>query len=112
MSDLITVEGTETPSTFLAAGERRSVARTEFIDKLIRGGFIREVQPARAAAPPIRYAAPAADYVDETETVRADDRPAGNASTDTWRAYLDARGIEWFEEDTRADLIARAAEEV
>ncbi len=40
----VEVEGSLTPSTFLARGERITVQRTEFIDKLIRRGFIVEVE--------------------------------------------------------------------
>lgn len=36
----ITIEGSVTPSTFLARGERTTVERSEFIDKLIRKGYV------------------------------------------------------------------------
>lgn len=39
----VTLEGSITPSTFLARGKRMTVERTEFIDKLIRKGFVNVV---------------------------------------------------------------------
>lgn len=40
----VTLEGSITPSTFLARGKRMTVERTEFIDKLIRKGFVNVVE--------------------------------------------------------------------
>lgn len=39
----VTLEGSITPSTFLARGKRMTVERTEFIDKLIRRGYVNVV---------------------------------------------------------------------
>jgi hypothetical protein len=39
----VTLEGSITPSTFLARGKRMTVERTDFIDKLIRKGFVNVV---------------------------------------------------------------------
>jgi hypothetical protein len=46
----VIIEGTITPSTFLAYGERRTVERTPFVDKLVRRGFatvIEELQDVK-----------------------------------------------------------------
>lgn len=50
----VIIEGTITPSTFLAYGERRTVERTPFVDKLVRRGFatvIEELPDARQDLP-------------------------------------------------------------
>ena len=39
----VTLEGSVTPSTFLARGKRMTVERTDFIDKLIRKGYVNVV---------------------------------------------------------------------
>lgn len=39
----VTLEGSVTPSTFLARGKRMTVERTPFIDKLIRRGYVNVV---------------------------------------------------------------------
>lgn len=39
----VTLEGSITPSTFLARGKRMTVERTEFINKLIRRGYVNVV---------------------------------------------------------------------
>ena len=36
----VTIEGSVMPSAFLPRGERRTVERSDFIDKLIRRGFV------------------------------------------------------------------------
>lgn len=36
---------------------------------------------------------------------KGDQPPSKNASTDDWRAFLDRKGIEYSEDDTRTDLI-------
>lgn len=43
MAELITIEGSHTPSVELPRGERRTVVRTERIDRLIARGYIVEV---------------------------------------------------------------------
>lgn len=36
----VVIEGSLSPSSFLARGDRMEVQRTEFVDKLITGGFV------------------------------------------------------------------------
>lgn len=43
MAELITIEGSLTPSVDLPRGERRTVVRTERIERLIARGYIVEV---------------------------------------------------------------------
>lgn len=96
----ITIEGTVTPSTFLASKERRTVERTEFIDKLIRKGYVKVVptpDTVKVAATPVEP--------DEVE-LPAVTGPPKNASRDEWAAWLDEAGIEYTDEDGRDALIA------
>lgn len=51
MADMITIEGSITPSTELARGERRTVRRTERIDRLISRGFVTVVDEHAGDAP-------------------------------------------------------------
>ncbi len=41
----VTIEGTITPSTELPTGERRTVALTSRVEKMIKGGYIKIVEP-------------------------------------------------------------------
>lgn len=95
MSQRITVEGTITPSTFLAAGARRTVTRTAFVEKLISKGFIRVVdEEAAVESQPVAK--------DETATAV----PARNAKREVWARFLEQLGgIEFSDEDGRDDLI-------
>lgn len=96
MAQRITVEGTITPSTFLAAGDRRSVTRTAFVEKLIAKGFIRVVDDETSAEPAVE---------EETEEVFA--VPARNAKREVWAAFLTRLDpdIHFTDEDGRDDLI-------
>lgn len=70
----VTIEGSLSPAAFLARGERRTVQRTDRIDKLIRRGFVVVVdEEGEVEAPP----AP--------EPVKA---PAKSASRDDWAEFL------------------------
>lgn len=61
----VTLEGSITPSTFLARGKRMTVERTEFIDKLIRKGYVNVV--------------PDPDAVTEVESITAPKLEAAKA---------------------------------
>lgn len=65
MSDMITIEGSQTPSVELARGKRRTVQRTERIDRLIQRGYVIEVkdEDAKPAA-----AEPVEDVKDDEPT--------------------------------------------
>ena len=54
----VTVEGSITPSTFLARGKRMTVERTPFIDKLIRRGYLDVVDTPDATAEVEQITAP------------------------------------------------------
>jgi hypothetical protein len=49
----VTIEGSVSPSTHLPRGERRIVERTDFIDKLVRGGFVNILEYHEDPAPAV-----------------------------------------------------------
>jgi hypothetical protein len=55
----VTLEGSITPSTFLARGKRMTVERTPFIDKLIRRGYVNVVETPDAVTEVESVTAPA-----------------------------------------------------
>lgn len=109
----VTIEGSITPSTYLPRGQRMTVERTGFINKLIRKGYAtvvdepdkvveisRETDRAHVAAKlEKQIEAPASE--DEAAPV-----PARNASTEEWASFLESEGVPFKEGATRADLIA------
>lgn len=113
MAEKVVIEGTVTPSTFLAAGERRTVSRTEFVDKLIAKGFVKVVDqptpavsvaaPAPVADDPVESATDPAAEVVQSEDAAAP--PSRNARRATWAKFLDNRGIDYPEEASRDDLV-------
>lgn len=103
----VTIEGSITPSTFLRRGARITVERTDYIDKLIRRGYVTVVQDFPAAA------AAAAEEVAQTvqaqhAAVDAERQlsgtPARNASRDEWAAFMGDRA-QFDDSHTRNDLI-------
>ena len=94
----IVIEGTVTPSTLLGTGERRRVARTPLIDKLVAKGFVRVVSLDPDAADATVIKEPAHE---PTQVVT----PARNAKREIWAAFLDHRGITYTDEDGRDELI-------
>lgn len=86
----VTIEGSRlSPSSFLAAGERITVQRTERVDRLIARGFVVEVPDERTVTE--READEQADLsrenlADEQQT--ADQPPKRNASRDDWAEFL------------------------
>lgn len=97
----VTIEGSRlSPSTFLAAGERATVQRTDRVERLIARGFVVEVPEQRTATEV--EADEQADQSREELGV-----PARNASRDDWAEFL-ARHPGGFvtEGKDRAALIA------
>jgi hypothetical protein len=78
MADMITIEGSRAPSVELATGERRTVRRTERIDRLIARGFVTVVEDA--AAPEEAAPKPVEDVKDEP--AKAPRRTAAAKDTD------------------------------
>ncbi|UYP17713.1 hypothetical protein OED52_13635 [Rhodococcus sp. Z13] len=113
MAEQVVIEGTVTPSTFLATGERRSVSRTGFVEKLIAKGFVRVVdQPA--PAPTVAEKAPVEEATAESATgegpavVQSGDipvPPSPNARRNTWAKFFDTIGLDYPAEATRDELV-------
>lgn len=102
----VTIEGTIIPSAFLPTGDRVTVDRSPFIDRLIRNGFVRVIEETPAPGVTVMEALTgvATGPVDGP----VEQRPARSASKDAWRAYLDGAGIPWSDDMRRDDLIALA----
>lgn len=114
MTDIVTIEGTETPSSFLGRGQRRVVARTEFVDRLIGQGFVRVVvdhkDPERVLTKDQidAFAALVVEgVVTPADTGPSADNtvPNGNASKAKWRAFLEANAVEVDPEWTRDQMV-------
>ena len=84
----VTIEGSRlSPSSFLAAGERITVQRTERVDRLIARGFVVEVPDERTVTE--------READEQAEQSRADltpytldNPPKRNASRDDWAKFL------------------------
>ncbi|AHB79342.1 hypothetical protein JAMAL_22 [Mycobacterium phage JAMaL] len=97
----ITIEGSRlSPSTFLAAGERATVQRTERVERLLARGFVVEVPEQRTVTEV--EADEQADQSREELGV-----PPRNASRDDWAEFLAQHPGGFVTEDKdRAALIA------
>lgn len=101
----VTVEGTLTPSTFLARGARVTVERTRYINKLIARGYIKVVAelPDREAPAQAAENAPApSEDTDATAPARA---PGTSATKAEWQAFLREEGFDVPDDWTKAQLI-------
>ena len=84
-------------TTTLKRGDERTVERTEQVDRLIAHGYVKVVAVTKEAGADLP--------VEPAEvTVYA---PARSASKQDWRVFLDEMGIEYTDEDTRDELIAK-----
>lgn len=99
---IIVIEGTVTPSTFLATGERRTVTRTPFIDKLIAKGFVRVFDVLTTPLPESIPVEQTTDEVEDTAVVV----PKKNETREVWAEFLARRRIPFTDDDRRDDLIA------
>lgn len=122
MSTTVTIEGSQTPSVFLAKGQRRTVQLTDRVQRLIDAGFVTVVEdgPATpmsefAVSDPEPVAVPPADVPDANDGPLADDddepATAGNppsraASTATWRKFLADQHVDFSPVASRDQLIA------
>lgn len=88
----ITIEGSLTPSAFLARGERRTVQRTPRIDALVFKGFVVVVDAHGEEEEP----------ADAPEPIKA---PAKSASREDWAEFLAAHTDVVTEGRTRDQLI-------
>lgn len=105
----VVIEGSLSPSSFLARGDRMEVQRTEFVDKLIAGGFVDVI--SETEDPEVTPLAELGDGV-TPELEQVDDNatpPARNASTEEWAKFLGGyRDYDFDVEDKdRTDLIGQ-----
>lgn len=103
MTDKVTIEGSLTPCVELPRGERRTVALTPHVERLIKRGFVVVVDDN--PIPPLTDA----DFEDAPEPEAVGDPgpvqpPKLNASRDEWAAFLDGK-IEFTDDDGRDDLV-------
>lgn len=105
----VTLEGSITPSTFLARGARVTVERTPLIEKYIRKGYVVVIAAAAAKTPVVEEIG----QIVEARLKTADNErqltgaPARNASREDWAEFLRSQGLPFWEDDTRSELIAR-----
>lgn len=108
----ITIEGTVTPSTYLATGARLTVDRTALIDKMIRNGYVKVVSilPEIITAPAAVIREIEQTYAEQVETTDRERQlsgaPARNAARDVWAKWLQEKNITSPADATRNDLIA------
>lgn len=104
----VTIEGSKvTPTTFLKAGARITVERTNYISKLIARGYVNLIQVHES---PETIMSTIEQEVDEQREAAASEHaltgaPARNGLTDDWRKFLSGKGFEIPETATRAEMI-------
>lgn len=116
----ITVEGTITPSTYLATGKRITVDDTAYVRKLIARGYIKIITEAVKPAEVVEEIEAITESQRETTDLEQQVRgaPALSALKTDWAAFLDAQTppVTYAWNATRADMIdawrAREAEGV
>lgn len=100
----VTIEGSITPSTFLRRGARITVERTDYINTLIRRGYVNVVRDFPATEEVAQMVKTQQVAVDNERQLSG--TPARNASRDEWAAFLRDEGVPFEDGDTRNDLIA------
>src|SRR5690606_35687339 len=98
----VTIEGSITPSTFLCRGQRLTIERTGYIEKLIKRGFVTVVKDYPAEAEVVQIVEAQQEAVDNERQLSG--TPARNASRDEWAAFLRDEGVPFEDGDTRNDL--------
>lgn len=96
MTQQITIEGSILPSDQLARGERRTVALTPHVQRLIDRGFVVVVDENAGDAPE-------PDFTDENGELT---EPHGGSSKVEWQKWLDAHEVAYSINDSRDDLVA------
>lgn len=100
----VTIEGSKTtPTTFLAAGVRVTVERTDYINKLIKRGYVHVIadQPAKEHV----------EQVVETQREAAANEqaltgvPPESAAKSVWADWLTAHEVTYAADATKAQMI-------
>lgn len=116
MSNPVTIKGRRS-TTVLKAGEVVTVERTDQVDALIAGGWVTVVETTGspetpdsltgAVTPPEPEEGPGEADVDGDVAPYGPAAPARSASKADWVEFLTEQGIEFDDEDSRDDLVAR-----
>ena len=113
MSNTVTIKGRRS-TTVLKAGEVVTVERTDRVDALIAGGWATVVDSTQTpnsltgvVTPPEPDAGPAEVEPGGEATPQEPAVPARSASKADWTEFLTEQGIEFDDEDSRDDLVAR-----
>lgn len=87
----VTIEGSTSPSTYLARGERIEVQRTDHIERLIKGGFVTVIDEEGHAEP-----APLPEPIKP---------PTKSGSRQAWADFLDEHTSVEVGDKTRDELV-------
>ncbi|UOW93007.1 hypothetical protein SEA_CAIB_23 [Gordonia phage CaiB] len=99
----VTIEGSRLhPTDLLASGEKRTVALTDRVQRLIDRGYVVVIEDESDAPEP-------ADAPNGTPASTEPTAPKRSASRDEWAAFLDGLdpAVEFTDDDGRDDLIAK-----
>jgi len=96
MADTVVIEGTLTPCDELRRGERKTVAMSDRIERLVAGGFVTIVERHRDPDEPT---AVVVEQTPEPAPEPADPEPvtgppAGNARAEEWLAFLQSKNVD------------------
>jgi hypothetical protein len=112
----ITIEGSLSPSSFLARGERRTVQDSDYVQKLIEGGYVTVIEDDDDAEAPelTPEEREAEEVVADLSQPQGVEPPKRSASREDWAEFLASYpGGEFVTEDKdRAELIAAWDEHV
>lgn len=113
MSNTVTIKGRRS-TTVLKAGEVVTVERTDQVDALIAGGWVTVVDAPETpnsltgvVTPPEPEEGPAEAEIDGDTAPQEPAAPARSASKADWVEFLTEQGVEFDDEDSRDDLVAR-----
>lgn len=113
MSNTVTIKGRRS-TTVLKAGEVVTVERTDRVDALIAGGWVTVVDAPETPAsltgvvtPPEPEERPGEAKLDGEADPYGPAAPARSASKADWVEFLTEQGVEFDDEDSRDDLVAR-----
>lgn len=113
MSNTVTIKGRRS-TTALKAGEVVTVERTDRVDALIAGGWATVVESPKTpdsltgvVTPPEPEEGPGEVKPGGDVAPSGPAAPARSASKADWTEFLTEQGIEFDDENTRDDLVAR-----
>lgn len=87
----VVIEGSLSPSSFLARGDRMEVQRSEFVEKLIVGGFVNVISETEdpEITPPAELSDPAVPpLVDNEPAAEPPPRSGAGSGREEWAEFL------------------------